>query len=95
MTRRLRAHRMWSDDSKPRSGLTIMTHLSMGRLDQLQAQCDSWPGPLTAAVYLVLPLTVSSPAEAQQQQDLQLIHEAESQLDALSTNRLVSAAVCC
>jgi len=59
---RLRLRKAWwskaAAERKPGDGappLTIATGLNPGRLDQLQSQCQSWGGPLSAAVYLVLP----------------------------------------
>lgn len=44
----------WS--RKPRlTPLTIVTQLSANRLQQLRAQCESWGGPISAAVYLGIP----------------------------------------
>jgi hypothetical protein len=34
--------------------ITVFTHLSLGRLEQLEQQCLSWLGPLSAAAYLPL-----------------------------------------
>lgn len=34
--------------------LTVVTALTASRLDQLQHQCASWKGPLSAAVYAVI-----------------------------------------
>lgn len=52
--RRLKLHRAWWS-SKPRKiDLTVATGLTPTRLPQLEAQCLSWRGPLSAAIYLVL-----------------------------------------
>lgn len=55
---RLRLRRAWWS-ARPlpaaQAPLTIATGLNPGRLDQLESQCQSWGGPLSAAVYLVLP----------------------------------------
>lgn len=34
--------------------LTVIVGLTPSRLDSLEAQCHSWPGPLHAAVYIAL-----------------------------------------
>jgi glycosyltransferase-like protein LARGE len=55
---RLRLRRAWwSSHPLPAASapLTIATGLNPGRLDQLESQCQSWAGPISAAVYLVLP----------------------------------------
>ena len=52
----LKARRVWlSDDSKAtpsQSIVTLVTQLSLSRLPQLHAQCATWLGPLTAAIYV-------------------------------------------
>lgn len=47
-------HVAWS--AKPRGGLalTVFTQLSVDRLSSLEAQCASFEGPLSAAVYISL-----------------------------------------
>eukprot|EP00877_Chromochloris_zofingiensis_P009613 jgi/Chrzof1/4905/Cz15g04010.t1 len=51
---RLRLHQAWWSDKEQAAPLTVATGLTDTRLDQLAAQCASWKGPLSAAVYLVL-----------------------------------------
>jgi glycosyltransferase-like protein LARGE len=63
---RLRLRRAWwSRRPLPaaQAPLTIATGLNPGRLDQLESQCQSWGGPLSAAVYLVLPQYEGAAAE--------------------------------
>ena len=49
------SHRPYASLPAAQAPLTIATGLNPGRLDQLESQCQSWGGPLSAAVYLVLP----------------------------------------
>lgn len=44
----------WWSEKKSIFDLSIVTGLTVSRLDQLEAQCRAWKGPLTAAVYLVV-----------------------------------------
>lgn len=65
---RLRLRRAWwSRRPLPaaQAPLTIATGLNPGRLDQLESQCQSWGGPLSAAVYLVLPQYEGAAAAAE------------------------------
>eukprot|EP00873_Tetraselmis_striata_P010439 jgi/Tetstr1/430703/TSEL_020495.t1 len=48
---RLLTSSRWADR---RGGVTLVTQLSMDRLDCLQAQCASWAGTVCAAVYCPL-----------------------------------------
>lgn len=43
---------VWYPDEKPVGNLTVVTQLSVTRLEQLLHQCLSFPGPISAAVYL-------------------------------------------
>lgn len=52
-TYRLRAHKVWWSSKTPANAtLTVATVTTMDRLDQLEAQCSSWAGPLSAVVYV-------------------------------------------
>ncbi|KAG1675456.1 hypothetical protein FOA52_001755 [Chlamydomonas sp. UWO 241] len=48
-------HQLWRSAAPPSLQLTILTAATLSRLDALAAQCDSWAGPLSAAVYVTLP----------------------------------------
>lgn len=62
--------RLWqSTKAQPQQSLTIVSALSKQRLPMLEAQCQSWPGPLAVVIYepTVVPSnTSSSPTERQQ-----------------------------
>jgi hypothetical protein len=44
----------WWSSRKAAVELSIVTGLTVSRLDQLEAQCRAWRGSLVASVYLVL-----------------------------------------
>ena len=44
----------WWSDRPPAVPMTITTQLSFDRLEQLEAQCRSWHGPISAVAYLPL-----------------------------------------
>jgi hypothetical protein len=50
---RLRAHKVWWSSKTPANAtLTVATVTTLDRLYQLEAQCSSWAGPLSAVVYV-------------------------------------------
>lgn len=53
-TLRLTLRSGWWSDKKSLFDLSMVTGLTVTRLDQLEAQCRAWKGPLTAAVYLAV-----------------------------------------
>ena len=44
---------LWSS-KQPKLDITVFTILTVSRLDNLEAQCRSWPGPHSSAVYVPL-----------------------------------------
>lgn len=53
-TTRLTLAAGWWSSKQQVVDLSIITGLTVSRLDQLQAQCQAWRGSLVASVYLVL-----------------------------------------
>ena len=79
------ASRVWWSDQPARLPVTLVTQLTMGRLDALKAQCAAWAGPLAAAIYI--PLYEAGASEESQlqpanQQKLQTATAAIEQLYA-------------
>ena len=50
----------WWSRSQPAVPVTIVTQLSFDRLEQLEAQCRSWHGPISAVAYMALDYSSSS-----------------------------------
>ena len=50
---RLKMHKGWWSVKEPAAQITVVTGLNPSRLNQLEAQCKRWRGPLSAAVYQV------------------------------------------
>jgi glycosyltransferase-like protein LARGE len=49
----LRAQKVWWSSKAPANAmLTVATVTTLDRLYQLEAQCSSWAGPLSAVVYV-------------------------------------------
>lgn len=49
------SHIVWSERPPPsQNPMTVTTGLSLNRLHQLKAQCMTWPGALSAVVYLAI-----------------------------------------
>ncbi|GLI66615.1 hypothetical protein VaNZ11_010539 [Volvox africanus] len=46
--------RVWWSNKPPGIPVTLVTQLSVERLDQLKSQCATWQGPLAAALYIPL-----------------------------------------
>eukprot|EP00877_Chromochloris_zofingiensis_P009647 jgi/Chrzof1/4936/Cz15g05070.t1 len=51
---RMKVHKIWSSCRPAAANLTVVTAVTLSRLNQLQAQCKSWKGPLSAALWLPL-----------------------------------------
>lgn len=52
---RVRLYRTYRNVNESlKNSLTIVSALSLSRLNSLKAQCQSWPGPLAASVFIVL-----------------------------------------
>lgn len=50
----MKVHKIWSSCRPAAANLTVVTAVTLSRLNQLQAQCKSWKGPLSAALWLPL-----------------------------------------
>ncbi len=51
---RLKLYKSWWSSKAQAVRVTIVTGLTPSRAEQLEAQCRSWRGPISAAVYVVL-----------------------------------------
>lgn len=49
---RMKLHKIWASCRPAAVNLTVITAVTLNRLNQLQAQCKSWKGPLAAALWL-------------------------------------------
>jgi glycosyltransferase-like protein LARGE len=61
--------------------LSIVTGLTVSRLDQLEAQCRAWQGSLVASVYLVLHIPPGSTGLGEE--NTALLEEAAAQMEEL------------
>lgn len=60
-------HILWSA-KKPGSDITIVTTLTPSRLEQLESQCRTYKGPISAAAYVELWDTTKEPKLSTDQQ---------------------------
>jgi hypothetical protein len=75
----MKLHHAWWSRKDPVVKVTIVTGLNPSRVNQLETQCNSYKGPISAAVYVVLHNPVpNAPLTAEHKQQLQ---EAKKQLD--------------
>ena len=65
----------------PAVELSIVTGLTVSRLDQLEAQCRAWRGGLVAAVYLVLHVPPGS--EGLGEANIALLQDAAAKMEEL------------
>lgn len=82
----LTAARVWRAQGPPRQPMTVVTQLSSDRLRQLRAQCESYLGPLAAAVYLPLLQSGGGPLSADNAGALQRATADVDRLVAVATS---------
>lgn len=77
---RMKLYKAWWSAKQPAVQVTIVTGLNPSRVNQLESQCRSYKGPISAAVYVVL----HSADKAAELSDAhkQELDEAKAQLDA-------------
>lgn len=76
---RMKLHHAWWSQKEPVVKVTIVTGLNPSRVNQLESQCTSYKGPISAAVYVVLHNPDSSAAlTAEHKQQLEA---AKQQID--------------
>lgn len=75
----MKLHKAWWSGKQPAVKVTIVTGLNPSRVNQLESQCTSYKGPISAAVYVVLHNPDKSPQLSEQHQSV--LQEAEKQLD--------------
>jgi glycosyltransferase-like protein LARGE len=73
----------WQDGDEARLDVTLVTQLSVNRLQALEAQCKTWAGPLAAAVYLPLHNPGSSGTSELSGSNRQKLQAAVSAVDEL------------
>lgn len=71
----------WWSSRKPAVELSVVTGLTVSRLDQLEAQCRAWRGSLVASVYLVLHLP--SVNSALSEANAALLRDAAAKMEEL------------
>lgn len=76
---RLTLHKAWASSAEPAVPVTVVTGLNPSRLQQLETQCKSWGGPVSAAVYVVL-LNQGSSKELKEANQATLA-EAQAEID--------------
>lgn len=50
----MKLHHAWWSSKEAAVKVTIVTGLNPSRVNQLESQCNSYKGPISAAVYVVL-----------------------------------------
>ncbi|WIA29620.1 hypothetical protein OEZ86_012107 [Tetradesmus obliquus] len=76
---RMKLHKAWWSSKSPAVKVTIVTGLNPSRVNQLESQCTSYKGPISAAVYVVLPNPDKAPELTEEHK--RILQEAEQQVD--------------
>jgi glycosyltransferase-like protein LARGE len=58
----MKLHKAWWSAKQPAVKVTIVTGLNPSRVNQLESQCKSYKGPISASVYVVLHNPTKAPA---------------------------------
>lgn len=75
----MKLHHAWWSRKDPVVKVTIVTGLNPSRVNQLESQCNSYKGPISAAVYVVL--HNPDPNGGLTAEHKQQLAEAQNQLD--------------
>ncbi|GIL60836.1 hypothetical protein Vafri_15357 [Volvox africanus] len=73
-------HRIWWSNKTAGIPITLVTQLSSERLEQLDAQCRTWRGPLAAVVYISL---FSPSGDRLAEQNRLAVEEVDARIDQL------------
>ena len=76
----IRAAAAWWSPYKAGSALTLAVHLPYDRLTELLVQCRLWPGPISAVMYIGIPIAPGSNEAADASNKLQQATAAVEQL---------------
>lgn len=76
----MKLHRAWWSSKTPAVKVTIVTGLNPSRVNQLESQCTSYKGPISAAVYVVLHSPDKAPELTEEHK--QTLKAAEDEMDA-------------
>jgi hypothetical protein len=75
----MKLHKAWWSSKSPAVKVTIVTGLNPSRVNQLESQCTSYKGPISAAVYVVLPNPDKAPQLTEEHK--RTLQEAEQQIE--------------
>lgn len=87
----MRLHRQWHTQQASSVNLTVVTTATVGRLNQLRAQCNSWQGPIVAALWVPV-IQQGGLSLAMMEDGLQHLGEVEQMVNEFHTRWVQSSA---